>query len=42
VNQATGKAQEAYQQTKGTVLGQVCPGALLSCSLALCACIVLV
>ncbi len=39
MNQATGKAQEVYlvdsvgrlyQQTKGTVLGQVCPGALLS------------
>ena len=32
MNQATGKAQEVYQQTKDTVLGQVCPGALLSCS----------
>ena len=32
MNQATGKAQEVYQQTKDTVLGQVCPGTLLSCS----------
>jgi hypothetical protein len=32
VNQATGKAQEVYQQTKDTVLGQVRPGAALSCS----------
>ncbi len=32
MNQATGKAQEVYQQTKDTVLGQVRPGAALSCS----------
>ncbi len=33
MHQATGQAQEVYQQTKGTVLVQVCPGALLSCFL---------
>lgn len=36
MNQATGKAQEVYEQTKETVLGQVCPGALQSCCSSAC------